>query len=81
MKDSVSVNGKALRSGLWDQTAILDCMSHVVDRVGQCLEGAAAAALCSAVVALMAHSSNVSHASASSSPSHFYFRRRLSGET
>lgn len=60
MKDSLSTNGAAIRSvALFDDTVVLDCMSHVVDRIGDRLFAPEAQELVSSIVLLMAHSAKV----------------------
>jgi hypothetical protein len=60
MKDSVYLNPAALREnpGLWENSSLMDCMSHVINRIGERLEAPVAQAMCSAIVATAAHSGN-----------------------
>jgi hypothetical protein len=60
-KDSVSVNHAALHHNRtrWSRAVVLDCMSHVTDRIGKRLTAPLAEEFVASLVALMAHSSNV----------------------
>jgi len=60
-KDSVSLNHSVLdqNPGMWRKVAVMDCMSHVIDRIGDCLDAIEVREMISAFVQLISHSSNV----------------------
>lgn len=60
-KDSVSVNRAALQlnQGIWSDKAIMNCFSHVIDRIGKRLEAPDVEHLVSSFVQLISHSAKV----------------------